>query len=822
MLLIGMLLALQDPRPFRMTVDGREWEPRWISLRSEDRGPSEGDLLDGPENLWIPLGPERELRLRGGGEGDGRIFVEREGKTSPIGAHVGWSWGPDRKILFHNPLEKMSGEELRGIRAVALNFWSDDVIRSLRRLDGSRLGVSLRLMAPMQAHADFPALPEGLRYLRVWDGNQHLQAFDAIAFLKDLRVLDLDVSSPFDVRLLGDLRRLEWLRLSGSELQNLDAIGRLSGLRFLTLSWRKSLSDLSFAKDLHALEVLDIERTAVADLRPLGGLKKLRVVRADGSAVKILPEGELPALRELRVMSTAVGDAEAAAFAKANPRCRVALRWNEALLSALQGVTRLRVREGGLCHRQGGEKVMFETKDAGLIGAFSALLEIDEGRSDFHCMCCGEPTLEFYEGDVLKVEIGFHHGQSIRWRGWPGDGALTPEAADGLIRLLAANNVPGPLRAREAAEEAARAEERQIARALAGLGPAVLEAYRTDENAFAEALKKARPEPRARAEALLRMLGTSTDSWWTEEPLEQRARKLLSDVPVEDLKAVVEAALAGGERIARRGAARFWVVGDSPLKDWRPAADSPAREAVLAAQQEARYYPHRQEALKNLVRWQSTLPKAVVDRRLRAGLLDPEIAVRRVALLTAGKLGHAGSAAHLMEVLAGKAVEPLPLPPVPADEERPKDERPYDTVVARPEAEYAALGLGYLGHAPARAVLASRAEDSPAYAVALAMLGEPERLVRAHFDGSSSDTELQVAAVEAVVRGKGRVALAETLDYQQARFWWEPELVVERLKDMLLREDAAGRDALEKAKSLEDLKAWHKTHGASYAERFRR
>ncbi len=820
---LGILLLMQASTEFELTVDGKPWTPYWISPNGT-RTPSEGDLLSGPKDCWFPLGQDRSLRLRTSSEeGDGRVFLDRDGRPSTtIGAQVSWTRNDEGGVVFRNPLAKMSDEEVRGLRAVALQFWSPEVLKDLRRLDGSRLAVNLHLMAPIRAKAPFPEMPQGLKYLRVWDGNRHLEEFEALRALHELRVLDLDVSVPFDVRLLADLKKLEWLSLGMLEMTNLDALGGLRALKVLRLDWRENVADLSFAKDLEALEEIQLSQTSVSDLSPLGGLRRLRVIRANGSKVKVLPRGELPALRELAVMSTAVAEEDIMAFAKAHPACHISHRWNTALHAALEDVTRFRIREGGLCHRRGGEKVLFETKDPAIIRKFAALLDVDEEKSGDQCMCCGEPSMEFYRGSELKIEIGFHHGSALRWNGWPGDGRLRPEAADALIRLMAAHGATGPQKAEEAAVEQAKAQERKLQRALAGMTPEVVAAYRKGKDEFKAALEKAMQDPAARAEALLRMLGTSTDSWWTQEWIEQVAEALLTELDEKSLKAVVESALLGTDRVLRRGAGRFWIVGDGAFTKWNPPADSPVRAAVVAALQEARYYPHRQEALRRLESWRDGLRGEVVDARLAAGLRDPEAGVRRQALLTAGKLKHSASAGHLMDILGGKVVEPLPLPSLPAEEERPAGEQPYDTVTALPEAEYAALALGYLGHAPARVLLAAKADLAPTYAVALALLGEPERLSRAHFDGSSRNTELQVAAVEAVVRCKGRTALAEALAYQQTGFWWEREHAARCLREMLLQEGAPGKELLEKAKDLPKLQAWYKAHGAAYVERFKK
>lgn len=817
MLLLALLVAAQDP--FSITIDGKARKPRWISFEGEAKGPMAGDIIEATFDCWFPLGAERELRLRTTKGDDSRVLLESTGET--VGVFVHWTRAEDGSLVFHSPLAKMSDEELRGIRGVALQNWTPEIARQLLRLNGPGVSLNFHLMAPIQTRLDLPELPAGLRHLRIWDGNRHLQSFAALKSLGELRALDLFVSSDLDLELLAGMKKLEWLKLWGSGVKNWGALRQLKSLRFLRIISFSEETDLSFTAELHNLEELHLAQNPVKDLRPLSGLKKLRLIQANGTKVECLPEGELPALRELRIQSTPVTETELAKFAQAHPQCRIDKDWNAALRQALEGATRLRIRDGGLCHRRGGEPTLFETKDAVVIRKFIERFEVVEKGSGFHCSCCGDPTLEFYRDEELKVELGFHHGRSLRWKGWFGDGLLTPASAEGLIDLLAAHGVSGPAKAEEAANEEARREAEQVRRALAGLSPAAVEAYWKGRKDFTAVLEKERPDPVVRAEALFRMLGTSTDSWWMQDPLEQAADELLSKMDAKVLFPAAHAALTGGDRALRRGAARLWIVGKSPLKDWAPPSGDPAWEAAITAQQEARHYPLRQEAMKNLVRWRKMLSPEIIAVRLRAGLRDPEPGVRRVALLAAGKLKHADSIPHLLSVLAGETVEPLPLPALPKEEERPR-EQGLDDYPKLPEAEYAALGLGWMEHAATREVLVAKAGTAASYDVALALLGEPERLTSAHFDRSSQHTELQLAAVEAVVRAKGRVALLEALRYESARFWWEPDIVMGRLKEMLIEADAPGMELLRGAKSLKDLLDWHKVHGDAYAKRFKK
>ena len=84
------------------------------------------------------------------------------------------------------------------------------------------------------------------------------------------------------------------------------------------------------------------------------------------------------------------------------------------------------MRTGSVCHRheREDETTLFQLDDPDEVRAMLPLLRVDEHTSGSSCMCCGRLTLEFYREQTLLAEMDLHHGKSLRWRGWPGDGAL--------------------------------------------------------------------------------------------------------------------------------------------------------------------------------------------------------------------------------------------------------------------------------------------------------------------------------------------------------------------------------------------------------------
>ena len=78
------------------------------------------------------------------------------------------------------------------------------------------------------------------------------------------------------------------------------------------------------------------------------------------------------------------------------------------------------------------------------ISQLIALLEFNDGKSGFHCMCAGDTKLEFYRGKQLLATISHHHGQSLRWHGgeWEGDSLFSKEAAKAWREWFGANDEP--------------------------------------------------------------------------------------------------------------------------------------------------------------------------------------------------------------------------------------------------------------------------------------------------------------------------------------------------------------------------------------------
>jgi len=789
-----------------------------------------GELaLSGRVLVRVP--EDQELPITTSWTEDNRLVLEVDGQPSrTIGVNVDWDYVDGEKVLV-DPLAALSDEEIRGLWGIRLDHWSDVVAEKLKHVDPERVCITLTQETAVQPGRRIPPLPAGIRYLkiRVTSSNEVFTDFSSLQSCRDLRSFAYGAAGrePFDVSGLKEASQLEHLDLSGEALVNSATLAKFQNLRRLNLGWCRQLKDISFAGDLGRLEALAISHTKVADLTPLGGVERLEYVDTDMSPVSQLPVQPLAALRTLRVLSTALSDESVEGFRRENTACAVLHRWGETLKGALADATRLRVRSGGTCHRDiKNEKTLYETKDKATIKEMVDGIAIDEAESGFHCMCCGEPSLEFYQGEKLMITSGFHHGQSLRWvDGWPGDGAMTADSARFLVKWLADHKVEGPKKQIEQQKEQQRATERRMSRAAKGLSPTVQAAFRgarqssSGKSDFVKALRKECPEPMDQVGVLLALLGASNDSWTSLRWIEQLADGLLDTYDKDTLSRATETALRGTDRRRRRGAARYWKSWHSPLEDWEPEKAVELRRLVLTVQQEARYYPTRQAGLKNLEKWREELSAEEFAERLEAGLHDPHPGVRRKAMIVAGRSGHKPSVTHLMNVLEGQAVDVEPLPKVPPEESEDVPVGFDDVCGKRPEDEVAALALGYLEHKESQGVIAAKAKASPMFDVALALLGATDRLKPEHFRLDEDNTELQLAAVEAVIRCRGRVGLKWAIEYKQSRFWWEKEAVAKQLSAMLRAAKAPGSDMLEDCDDLKVVAKWFEGFGSQYLTR---
>ncbi|MHC4200124.1 MAG: leucine-rich repeat domain-containing protein, partial [Planctomycetota bacterium] len=560
------------PERYAFTLDGKPFKPHVLSMNGTPDDPRPGDLIS-VDGIWMTLGPKGTYDFRSSRESNGLVTLVDGDATRVVGAEVTWVEEDDKKTLT-NPLKDLSDEEIRGLRGVRLAFWSDGILGRLGQIDAARCCVTVRYYTfywpeDLQAKKTLPVLPRGLRYLFVCDNEDWYKTPTALASLGSLdalRVFTLQSNTypgKFDVALIKKNGALRYLCLEGKNLANGAELAGFPELRFLYLHGADGLEDFSFLRqmkelrrldlgltdiadsaalaectrlrylnlencdELHEinglkgmadLETLDIEYTAVSDLSPLSGLAALTRVDAHGTAVTRLPDGPLPSLQKLDILSgrvfrniatdgmgyrsgrvhvsAGVSEDAIAAFRNENPGCRVLHTWTAVLHEKLAGTTRVRVRSGGACAHTSDEeiadrKTLVEVAEPAVIAEIIGHLRINEEESDFGCGCCGYPTFEFCKGDTLLASLSLHHGRSVRWRKgrWPGDGMLLAEDASFLVKWLADRGVTLPLEQVEAEKAEERAMANKLRRATEGMSEALRQSFDGDDDrAFRDAL----------------------------------------------------------------------------------------------------------------------------------------------------------------------------------------------------------------------------------------------------------------------------------------------------------------------------------------------
>jgi len=411
---------------------------------------------------------------------DGRVFLELpDGRRKVVGAVVttwirwkdvdenerkqaGSVLPPYEEVLV-NPLETMSPEDIHDLWGIHLRQWPAGIEEKLAHVNTDRVcividdyagigGKSARYGRPI-----FPPIPVKTRYLVVKNAmSPGLCDFTHLGQFRDLAFLIFRSGGPgkaLDAGLISQNTSLRYLDVSGGHIENYRKLASLAELRYLNIGGHRnmrSIRSIEFVRGMRQLRTLDMHMTRVSSLSALDGSNSIQRIHAGGTKARRLPQGDLPSLRALNLISTKVSKQTVARFLAAHPACKVEYGWKDSLRSAVTEATRFRVRSGGTCHRTADEeKTLVEIAESEQIERFLALIDIDEDGSGGGCLCCGDPTFEFYAGDRLLAMVGYH-GDSLRWAGgaWTGDGLLTKagQAAVGswLIQHGLGRFVPRP------------------------------------------------------------------------------------------------------------------------------------------------------------------------------------------------------------------------------------------------------------------------------------------------------------------------------------------------------------------------------------------
>jgi hypothetical protein len=443
-------------RPYTFTRDGQPFRPRVIPIHGTPDRPLPGDLIAvglHPDSNWheltLMLGAERECHFLSATKEDGRLFLKKKGGGRRlVGAWVEWSY-PGATLIVHNPLDKLSSRQIRGLWGVYLDEWPKGIEKQLSQLSLDRACITAS--GRTARRGSFPPIPAAARCLLVHQdfAPGGLRQLTPLKRYRSLRAFVFSVNgvSKLGLGLITANRGLQLLSLGVERLGSVDDLGELTQLRHLNLAGSKSVTSLGFARKLRNLRRINVAATPVEDLSPLKGLAQLNYVNADWSKVKKLPSSFAPSLRTLRVMSTPLKERQVAALAKRQPKLALYHRWLTALRRALKGADQVIVRKRGTLGQDG---VFFKVTGSRPTRRLISRLKIREPKEGFHCLCSGNPVFEFRRGETLLATISWHHGVSVRWHdhggeGWAGsDARLTKASSEYLGGLLKANGVKRP------------------------------------------------------------------------------------------------------------------------------------------------------------------------------------------------------------------------------------------------------------------------------------------------------------------------------------------------------------------------------------------
>lgn len=508
----------ESPYVPSFTLNGDRASFAWKSLRTLglDRDELIVSLLE-----WIVVldrAPSYDLWIDE--DEPGRLYLDVAGERRVIGVSTGSSYetvdGKSESVHYDGSAG-LTEEQLREVRGITLEAGCPGPpAERIDRIDPERCFFAVEWNLPQDPVV--PALPTGVRFLSINAVNSDdpvsplLESFTSLLFLR----FGGGSEERFDPAVLR-CEGLRYLDITGESISSPDALGKLHELRSLDLSFCDGVTDVEFVRSLEELRQLLLWETEVTDLGPIGTLSRIDSVDARSTPVSRLPES-VPSLEELILIGSAVTDEAAAVFRESNRHCRVLHGWSEALRESLAGADRLRVRSGGTCHRDPSEeRTLFEIEDRVAVQAIVARIGLLESGGGGHCMCCGEPTLEFRRGDELVVALGFHHGVSVRWAEgpWPSDARLTRASALSLCEFLAEHGVDGPMREfreQTAARSAAEERRERYQQLLPESVTALLSSAESDADAM-HAFIVGVPEKKPRIALALRLIGSDDAPW---------------------------------------------------------------------------------------------------------------------------------------------------------------------------------------------------------------------------------------------------------------------------------------------------------------------
>lgn len=263
----------------------------------------------------------------------------------------------------------------------------------------------------------------------------------------------------------------------------------------------------------------------------------------------------------------------------------------QSLDAVLEHARSFRLIKGGLGDGQPlGNEVLLAGNDQVMLSELRQVLRIIDCPAG-HCMCSGDPTLEFQDevGKQVAV-ICVHHGDAIRWDEWCDDADLVDGL--GLMKWLAAHGVQYPLQQYQAKLQRGSAAHAAWQRWFAAM-PSCLQPLLAGQEGYAgmlrfvpspssvashrapqsqvmapktthvderrtvvkQVLEKAYPDAIERARALLVWYAHGVGIWSGYPGYETTAENALLDTPIDGLLGALQGSAL--QPLLLEGAARF-------------------------------------------------------------------------------------------------------------------------------------------------------------------------------------------------------------------------------------------------------------------------
>lgn len=312
---------------------------------------------------------------------------------------------------------------------------------------------------------------------------------------------------------------------------------------------------------------------------------------------------------------------------------------------------RIAIRNGGYdcCGPVDGQTILVTIANQQEIAMLNAMIQFEKHQTRKRCMCCGYPGIDWYRGKNRIALTALHHGQTIRWKHFPGDAQLTPVSSQMLVDWLARHGIRRPKEEVETQKRRAsvEGEARDILRNfvpkafLDAIQKVADEVKRTEppdlvsaidiENGLRDKYVRASFGDKGQMyKCLFRVLGCLPMHWDSRyAPEQDEAYEFLMRAPREELDLAFRAAATSEDQQERQGAARVIYSQQFMTVHGKTEQDVEKWMEILAdAAFEDPFPENRRLVLYRLVEHPSVQARHVLEQ----GVEDSDQTARRYAI----------------------------------------------------------------------------------------------------------------------------------------------------------------------------------------------